>query len=313
MGDFDMCNEELITPLNTDNIADETDTDGMFTVTSDECLVDGVIVKDGAIYFGSSNEKIEDAPIDVLDLSARGYNVLCRSRSVYANCSSNEICVSDILSIPRYKLFTMRNMGSKTANEIIEKLQAYVLSRCSVGNLEVATDRFTIAPMYDFIEGKIVNLETKKFVRDVLVSSLELSVRARNSLIGGGVNYLSELMKLTERNLCTFSSIGKKTFTEIIEFVPKYLDEHQVDEVFTEIESPRLSGIIRLSALPEATETPTLANDYAVSEGVIVHRGTHKVIQDASISVLNLKYRSHNQLIINGIELIREGEVPVME
>jgi hypothetical protein len=71
MGEFDMCNEELITPLNTDNIADETDTDGMFTVTSDECLVDGVIVKDGAIYFGSSNEKIEDAPIEVLDLSAR--------------------------------------------------------------------------------------------------------------------------------------------------------------------------------------------------------------------------------------------------
>ena len=55
-----MCNEELITPLNTDNIADETDTDGMFTVTSDECLVEGVTVKDGAIYFGTLNEKIEE-------------------------------------------------------------------------------------------------------------------------------------------------------------------------------------------------------------------------------------------------------------
>ena len=308
-----MYNDELITPLNTDNITDETDIDEKFNVQSDECLVDGVTVKDGVIYFGSSSEKIEDAPIEVLDLSARGYNILRRSGLNFENGLSIVVMISDVLSIPKHQLVTMRNMGSKTANEIIEKLQAYVLAHCSGGNFEVVADRFTIAPMYDFVEGKIINLETKKFVRDVPVSSLELSVRARNSLIGGGVNYLSELMKLTERNLCTFSSMGKKTFTEIIEFVPKYLDEHQVDEVFTEIESPRLSGIIRLSALPEATEVPTLANDYAVSEGVIVHRGTHKVVQDASISVLNLKYRSHNQLVINGIELISSLVVMTFE
>ena len=72
-----MYNDELITPLNTDNITDETDIDEKFNVQSDECLVDGVTVKDGVIYFGSSSEKIEDAPIEELDLSARRYNVLC--------------------------------------------------------------------------------------------------------------------------------------------------------------------------------------------------------------------------------------------
>ena len=44
-----MYNDELITPLNTDNMTDETDTNGVFSVQSDECLVDGVTVKDGAI------------------------------------------------------------------------------------------------------------------------------------------------------------------------------------------------------------------------------------------------------------------------
>lgn len=306
-----MNSDELITPLSTDYI-DESSSDALLSICPDEPLIDGVVVINGCIFYSDTGEQIRNGNLETLNLSSRSKNCIYRHltrKGVNAILAQ----VSDLLSLTRGELMVVRNLGRKSIDEITEKLQAYVLAHCSGGNLEVAADRFTIAPMYDFVEGKIINVETKKFVRDVPVSSLELSVRARNSLIGGGVNYLSELMKLTERNLCTFSSMGKKTFTEIIEFVPKYLDEHQVDEVFTEIESPRLSGIIHLSALPEATEVPTLANEYAVSEGVIVHRGTHKVVQDASISVLNLKYRSHNQLVINGIELISSLVVMTFE
>ena len=52
-----MNNDGLITPLSTDYI-DESSSDALFSIRSDESLIDGVVVKEGRIYLGNSERLI---------------------------------------------------------------------------------------------------------------------------------------------------------------------------------------------------------------------------------------------------------------
>ena len=58
-----------------------------------------------------------------------------------------------------------------------------------------------------------------KVKKDVPVSKLDLSLRARNCLLRGGYMNLSSLSGITERDILSIKTAGKKSSDEILEYV----------------------------------------------------------------------------------------------
>ena len=75
-------------------------------------------VADGIIINHSCLTGVHDAPISELDLSKRAYNGLFRY-TIYK--------VSQLIGMPFDDLLTMKNLGQKSANEIREKLDRYLI------------------------------------------------------------------------------------------------------------------------------------------------------------------------------------------
>ena len=283
-----------------EDVADEDTVDEL-----DAPIIEGVELKDGQIYYGG--ECIEDASIAVLNLSARSYNCMCRAQVKEFGGGTVDVKVSDLLAYTRGALMQVRNLGKKSAEEIVEKLQNYVLERAS-GQATIAVgERITLAPQYEVVDNVIVHIQTGKVVPNVHISRLSLSVRAMNSLARGEITLLSELMQLTPRQLQNFPNMGAKTVLEIADYVPKYLDAHQVDEIVEEHTVEALPGTFYVSMLPdELTDIPTLGSGYAFVDGMIVGRRTLKAIPDEPITALDLSVRSYNCLTHSGRKMISD-------
>ena len=284
-----------------DNIVDVEESVVDETSTLHDPLVAGYMVKDGVIYHETSMQCIDDAPITVLDLSTRAYNCLNRTRA-YSLREESDVMISSVMKYSPDGLRNIRNMGTKTADEIIEKIEQYLVAHSGDTSESMQQAKNTLAPNYEVIDGVITNIKNQRVVPNATIDSLNLSVRATNSLHRGQIRRLSELITLTQQQLKNFSNMGAKTITEITEFVPKYLNANEVDEIE---DFPETIGTPSVVVLPEMdVDIPVLAADYAVVDGAIVSRKDYVQIEDASIAVLNLSVRSNNCLAKSGLDKI---------
>ena len=270
----------------------------------EECyLVSGFSIVNGVMQNDAFLHQLNDAPIAALELSTRAYNALYRMKPQLTGNAHEEVMVSDVLKITQDDLMKIRNMGVKSAEEIIEKVKAYLnFERTDSEEVQQNILRYTIAPEYELVNSIITHVSSRKTVPDVVVDDLGLGVRATNSLRRGHVSTLSELIIQSPQQLKGFPNMGTKSVAEIMEYVPKYLDAHQTDETIEIITDPSSDdSSISIVRLPELDpEIAVVAADYAVAYGHIYSRTTYKVIQDAPINVLNLSVRSLNCLMRNG-------------
>lgn len=290
-------NESIYAPLADNDSACDLQNEDIHA----ESLIPGFEVADGLIKCIKTGETVPDIPIDVLNFSTRTYNCLYRVRESIAKPPYTDIMVSDVLSIAKNDLRKMRNMGSKSAEEIIEKVKSYLIEGMEDDPKVIPANIDTIAPDYKLIDGVIINSTTHLCVPNRMVDDLGLSIRACNSLRKGGVSMLSQLICQSRRQLRNFPNMGEKTVSEISEVVSRFLKFHEtdttaIDEIGETIQID-LNGI----TLPEPNpEMPVLAEEYAVVDGVIYSRKTHKAIQNAPIEVLNLSVRAMNCLCRSG-------------
>ena len=119
-----VANDDAEPERENDGDADAADADEL-----DVPIVEGVEVKDGQIYYIGT--PIFDASIAVLNLSTRPYNCLYRAQRKDISGGRIDVKVSDLLAYTRRDLMQVRNLGKKSAEEIVEKLQNYVLGRAS--------------------------------------------------------------------------------------------------------------------------------------------------------------------------------------
>lgn len=99
-------------------------------------LAEEYAVVDGRIFRRRDHVQIKDAPIDTLDLRVRGRNCL-QARNI--------AMISQLVGMPYDNFRSTRNLGVSTANEIIEKLAAYLerpANRCDAPEIKpLPTDR----------------------------------------------------------------------------------------------------------------------------------------------------------------------------
>jgi len=300
-----------VSPDNT-AIADEhAEAENTAGVVEEECeeiaaeqtdpLICGFEVIGGCIFRTDTQQQVEDAPITVLNLSTRAYNCMNRTRA-YTLREASDVMISDVMTYSPDALRNIRNMGPKTADEIIEKIEQYLGARSGAPSESVQQAKNTLAPNYEVVDGVIINITNQLTVLDTTIDCLNLSVRATNSLRRGQICRLSELIVLTQQQLRNFSNMGTKTIEEITEFVPKYLKANETEKT----ENPCVvNTCFSAVALPELDpDVPVLAADYAVVEDAIISRKDYIQIADASIDVLNLSVRANNCLEKSGLTRI---------
>ena len=264
-----------------------------------EYLVNGFVVINGEIRNDASQRIISDAPVESLSLSTRSYNAIYRIRERITKAPHERVMISDLLKVSPEELLRVRNMGAKSAEEIIERVSAYLCSDMSDEEKNDVNKQYTIAPDYEIIDGVITHIESGYIVEDVFVDYLGLGVRATNSLHRGQIMKLSELIRLSAQQLKGFPNMGSKSVSEIMETVPRYLKDNQITELPTaSLEEADVPAKVNIP--PLSMEYAVLASDYAVVEGVIYHRKTLKIIPDISVERLDLSVRSLNCLIRNG-------------
>lgn len=265
-----------------------------------EYLIKGFIVADNEIQNEISHRVIHDAPVESLSLSTRSYNAIYRIKEKITKAPHERVMISDLLKIAPDQLLQFRNMGEKSAEEIIDRVTVYLSADISDEEKISSNKQYTIAPDYEVIDGVITHVDSGKIVEDILIDYIGLGVRATNSLHRGHVMKLSELICLSVQQLKELPYIGAKSVSEILETVPRYLSANQITELSADSAEDEIDLPAKVNIPPLSMKHTVLAPDYAVVDGVIYHRKTLKVIPDIPIEKLNLSVRSLNCLIRNG-------------
>ena len=164
---------------------------------------------------GKNDRKIrfpKDAHIQDLPLSPRSKNCLCRA---------GIITLEQLIAFDRDKLCEIRNLGAKSAVEIMEFLDD--LTSEKQGNEETEEDA---------MEEEQNCEESRSFIKtnpwgltnETVISDLKdyLSVRAINALMRNGIQTFGVLISTPEEQLLKTRNLGKKTLQEIQSFREKF-------------------------------------------------------------------------------------------
>lgn len=138
-------------------------------------------------------------PIETLELSTRAFNVLKRYKID---------TVGDLIVVPEDSLMHMRNMGVKSVSEIRSALSEIEL-------IEDIPERST----NDCENKDAINTfmaQNGEIYYDIPIKDLSLSKHTNNCMKSAGISYFSELLLLTETDLLSLPSIGRKSVSEII-------------------------------------------------------------------------------------------------
>lgn len=153
--------------------------------------------------------------ISILPLSVRSCNCL---RSVEIDT------IGAMLDYPDEHLLSIRNMGTKSAEEVrhwIRVLQNGLDGYTLVEWREAppATKAETTSVCADTAQETAFVDKNGAIMEDLRIADTTLSVRAKNALNNGGVEYVSQLAKLTEPELMGFKNMGHKSVAEILAYI----------------------------------------------------------------------------------------------
>lgn len=177
-----------------------------------------------------SNERIAEignVEIEALGLSVRSYNCLSRAQI---------FTIRDLLLLKEEELLTVRNLGNRSAREILEKAKifvskfdfaAYIEDRPNIPN--TSADAFIgeeIVRPKRIIDGHVVF--------DIPIEQMGLSKRAYNCLKRSEINSISQLAELTIDDLMAIQNMGRKSAQEIVDTVEHLIQSGQIGVSDTE-------------------------------------------------------------------------------
>ena len=157
--------------------------------------------------------------IDSIGLSNRSQNALHRAE-IYT--------VGDMLGYTEESLNEIRNLGSKSVEEVLKKIEEYkkIDEAGGLPDEEPATQALTIFEMLGRPEYHDAIL---KYVRanDKDVRQLGLSNRPINRLLNKGLEKLSDIIFMTKSELQKFPSMGTASVEEIMSKINDYLSANE--------------------------------------------------------------------------------------
>jgi len=186
-------------------------------------------------------KKDQQTPLEILDLSVRSYNCLCRA---------GIDTVEKLIKISEKELFEVRNLGRNGFEEVVKKIKEISppieilnLSVKSSGQLiemgintvekflKISSEQLikikTIdINCYEEIINKIKEIKGIKKDQQTPLEILDLSVRSYNCLRRAGIDTVEKLIKISEKELFEVRNLGRNGFEEVVKKI-KEIKEHQ--------------------------------------------------------------------------------------
>lgn len=128
--------------------------------------------------------------IENLDISIRSKNALQ---------SENIKVVEELLNYSEKDLYNIQNLGKKSIDELLSIINSF-------------KKNYTLTNKKHFI-----HINQKQYI-DFLVDDLKLSVRCKNALKRENINFLSEILLLSEIEIGKVKNLGEKSKLEILNF-----------------------------------------------------------------------------------------------
>lgn len=151
--------------------------------------------------------------ISVLPLSVRSQNCLRRA---------DIQTIGSMMDYPITEYINIRNMGQKSFEEIqrfiqnlLEGTGEFVLIEADEKN----TKKYNSVSKEGFVT--VFLDETGAIINDISVKDLQLSVRAKNSLLHNGYEFASQLIGITCDELLKIKNLGAKTVEELLAYIDK--------------------------------------------------------------------------------------------
>ena len=171
---------------------------------------------------------IKRIPIERTGLSNRSQNALHKA---------DVFTVGDMLQHTEESLNEIRNLGKKSIEEILGKIEYYRTMEGQDGQEESEQQEgsaanalmqqiITIADMIGMPEYHDVILEYVK-ANDRLVRQLGLSKRPLNRLMDRGLEKLSDIIFMTRQDLLRIPSMGASSAEEIMTKIESYLETNE--------------------------------------------------------------------------------------
>lgn len=240
-------------------------------------------------------EKMKETQIEALNLSQRSYNALKRL---------NITTVSELSSFSYDDLIIIRNLGEKSVREIIDKVNNFKLTGDVEGSHAINEEENLVAPEYEVVDGRIINKNSGEYVEDVWVDELGFSVRLTNALWKANITCLSQIISLTKKEIRSYGNIGCKSYRELIETVPKYLDEHKKSNLIEK--DSEIQTMPLVVPIQEHKINSNIAPEYSVHNQIIYNTLTNHIISDGMIEKLGLSVRARNGLVKSGYRKISD-------
>ena len=147
------------------------------------------------------NEELKDIPENIRGKTIEDMGLSTRSYNVLSHAGIHTIAELSALSIEEF--MKIRNMGKKTADEIISRLAEYGIKLAET--LETQTESEEMADE-----------------KNCGIVDMGLSARAITCLTSAGINTLADLENLSYKDLLKLRALGKKTALEIVAKAKEY-------------------------------------------------------------------------------------------
>lgn len=112
-------------------------------------LAEGYAVVDGVIYSRRTYKAVQNAPIEVLNLSVRAMNCLCRA---------GRNTIASLIGCPYDEFRKIRNLGALSAREIQEKLELYLDAKQKESLLRAAPASLQASPARRISTASVLDL-----------------------------------------------------------------------------------------------------------------------------------------------------------
>jgi len=169
----------------------------------------------------NSEEKLKD----IYNLDPELYENININQMVFSTRTKNgllkaDICrFCDLINISEDDLYSIRNLGRKSVNEIKEVLNNIQNNgEIDLSTVNIIDEQLSDQKLYDTYHKNPANY------KGVRVSEVLLSDRTTHALEKSGINYISDLLMLTQNELLEIRGLGKKGFNDIRQFLD-HIDE----------------------------------------------------------------------------------------
>lgn len=250
---------------------------------------------------------LSNISIDEIDLSVRSTNALKRAKV---------FTVSDMVKLNEEDLSNIRNLGVKTIKEILEKIEEY-------SNMDnIVYDPFT---NFNSWMKQTINKEyISKFFEshEIYIRDLEeLSVRSYNALRFNNISKMSQLVKLSVKDLQSIDHLGTTSIEEIQKVCNYYIRQYKEEIILRytyENEQNTVNELINNSLPTEFDDSKAkieLDNIDSKQEDIfkLIKQDEYKeklhkyiAVNDIPLDKLGLSVRSYNALSNNGFTKLSE-------